>query len=75
MKNTKIEELINTVGTDISGKWISVEAAKRLVDVTVKECMGAAVDPPNSLIRGVAWQNGVRASYESIAQRFEIPLL
>lgn len=36
--NNRITELINKVGTDISGKWIRVESAQQLVYLTAQEC-------------------------------------
>ena len=36
--NVKIEELINQVGTDVSGKWLRIDNAEMLVNLVVKEC-------------------------------------
>jgi hypothetical protein len=37
--NEQIRELINQVGTDVSGKWISVDNAEKLAELVVKECI------------------------------------
>lgn len=38
MTNNKIRELIQHVGTDTGGKWISVDKAEELVKLVVAEC-------------------------------------
>ena len=35
----KLQELVNQIGTDVSGKWISVDRIDQLVNLIVKECM------------------------------------
>lgn len=37
----KIKEIIKRVGTDISGKWISIDQAKKFAEVMVEECLVA----------------------------------
>jgi hypothetical protein len=41
--NERFKDLINQVGTDVSGKWISVDNADRLADLIVFECIKIAV--------------------------------
>ena len=36
---TKIQELVNQIGTDVSGKWIAVDRVDQLADLIVRECM------------------------------------
>ena len=48
--NERIRELVEQVGTDTSGKWISVDRINELVKLTVGEC--------------VSITNQVRADYE-----------
>jgi hypothetical protein len=36
--NNNIRQLINQVGTDVSGKWIAVDKADELAELIVKEC-------------------------------------
>jgi hypothetical protein len=36
---TKLQELVNQIGTDVSGKWIAVDRVDQLADLIVKECM------------------------------------
>ena len=37
--NERIKELLQQVGTDVSGKWISVDNAEKLADMIVRECI------------------------------------
>jgi len=37
--NNDIRQLINQVGTDISGKWIAVDKADELAELIVRECI------------------------------------
>jgi len=37
--NDQIQELIKQAGTDISGKWISIDNAEKFAELIVKECM------------------------------------
>lgn len=34
---TKLQEIINQVGTDVSGKWISVDNAEKFARLVIKE--------------------------------------
>lgn len=36
--NDRIRELLQQVGTDVSGKWISVDNAEKLAELIVREC-------------------------------------
>ena len=36
--NQNFEKLLSTVPTDISGKWVSVENARKLVLLTIEQC-------------------------------------
>ena len=36
---TKLQELVNQIGTDVSGKWIAVDKIDQLADLIVLECM------------------------------------
>ena len=35
----KLQELVNQIGTDVSGKWIAVDRVDQLADLIVRECM------------------------------------
>lgn len=35
----RIQELVNQIGTDVSGKWIAVDRVGQLADLIVRECM------------------------------------
>jgi hypothetical protein len=37
--NDQIQELIKQAGTDISGKWISIDNAEKFAELIVRECM------------------------------------
>ena len=37
--NDQIQELIKQAGTDISGKWISVDNVEKFAELIVRECM------------------------------------
>jgi hypothetical protein len=34
-----LQELVNQIGTDVSGKWIAVDRIDQLADLIVRECM------------------------------------
>lgn len=37
--NNVIKDIIKTVGTDTSGKWIGVDNAEKLAELIVRECI------------------------------------
>ena len=37
--NERIKELIKQVGTDVSGKWMSVGNTEKLAELIVRECV------------------------------------
>lgn len=39
MINTQIKELILKAGTDVSGKWLSIDNAEKFAELIVKECL------------------------------------
>ena len=36
----RIKELINKVGTDVSGKWVGIDNVELLAELIVQECIG-----------------------------------
>ena len=36
---TKLQNLVSQIGTDVSGKWIAVDRIDQLADLIVRECM------------------------------------
>ena len=36
---TKLQNLVQQVGTDVSGKWIAVDKIDQLANLIVRECM------------------------------------
>jgi hypothetical protein len=36
--NNRIKELIEQVGTDVSGKWMNVDNLEKVAELIVKEC-------------------------------------
>ena len=37
--NEQYKELIKQAGTDVSGKWISIDNAEKFAELIVRECM------------------------------------
>jgi hypothetical protein len=37
--NEKIKDLINQVGTDVSGKWMSIDNTEKFAELIVRECI------------------------------------
>ena len=35
----KLQELVNQIGTDVSGKWIAVDKIDQLTELIVQECV------------------------------------
>jgi hypothetical protein len=42
--NQRIEELIKEAGTDVSGKWMSIDNVKIFADLLIQECAQTLVD-------------------------------
>ena len=40
--NERIKELINQVGTDVSGKWMNIDSATKFAELIVLECANIA---------------------------------
>jgi hypothetical protein len=36
---TKLQDLVKQVGTDVSGKWLAVDRIDHLAELIVRECM------------------------------------
>ena len=36
---TKLQNLVNQIGIDVSGKWIAVDRIDQLANLIVRECM------------------------------------
>jgi len=36
---TKLQNLVSQVGTDVSGKWLAVDRVDQLAELIVRECM------------------------------------
>ena len=68
--NQKIKELVDHVGTDCSGKWISIDNVEKLSELIIRECIKAASDPGDGLIKDDTWHDGVRACVWSIQDEF-----
>jgi hypothetical protein len=37
--NEKIKDLIKQVGTDVSGKWMSIDNTEKFAELIVRECI------------------------------------
>ena len=44
----RIQELVNQVGTDTSGKWVSIENLHRVAELIVRESTELTLDHPNA---------------------------
>jgi hypothetical protein len=56
--NKDIKELVNQVGTDTSGKWMSVDKIDQLAELIVQECRTALRPELRDMIsRGQAYDN------------------
>ena len=42
--NEKIKKLIKKSGTDVSGKWLSLDHAGNLHELTIKECIQTLIN-------------------------------
>lgn len=38
--NQRIDELLKQAGTDVSGKWMGIDNAKKFAELVVQECVG-----------------------------------
>ena len=38
--NQRIDELLKQTGTDVSGKWVGIDNAKKFAELIVQECVG-----------------------------------
>lgn len=74
--NERLEELAVNAGiygvVDINGKFENEAEVRKFAELLVQECLEAAAEPADGLIKGDTWHDGVRASYWSIKQRFGV---
>jgi hypothetical protein len=42
--NQKIKDLMAQVGTDVSGKWMSVDHSQQLAELIVKDCVDVMLE-------------------------------
>jgi len=71
--NERIKELINQCTSYSDGStWTSREEfdKEKFAELIIRECIKAAGDPGDGLIKGDTWHDGVRASIWSIQQEF-----
>ena len=53
-----IKQLINQVGTDVSGKWLAVDKVDQLAELIIQECRTALRPELRDMIsRGQAYDN------------------
>jgi hypothetical protein len=76
MMNNKINELIKRVGTDVSGKWISIEQAEELVKIAIAECY-IAIENTNTHHVYTTFDEGmvkhtIRNSKDAVQQHFGV---
>jgi hypothetical protein len=65
---TKLQNLVSQVGTDVSGKWIAVDKIDQLAELIVKECAQIAVFKDSGTV-ATADVAGHMAAGRSIAAR------
>ena len=70
----KIKELMQQAGTDVSGKWMSVDNAEKFAELIVQECIGCCEqvisDPvPESVD---TWLNGGEQCIQEIKEHFGV---
>lgn len=76
MMNNKINELIRRVGTDVSGKWISIDQAQELVKLAIAECY-IAIENTNTHHVYTTFDEGmvkhtIRNSKDAVQQHFGV---
>lgn len=76
MMNNKIDELIKRVGTDVSGKWISIGQAQELVKLAIAECY-IAIENTNTHHVYTTFDEGmvkhtIRNSKDAVQQHFGV---
>jgi len=59
--NPQIQELINTVGTDVSGKWVAVDKVNVIAESIIKECLSNL------------YLNGYDDAMNQVKQHFGVP--
>jgi len=69
--NEQIRELINQVGTDVSGKWISVDNAEKLAELIVAECLGIVDDAERGGSNDI-WDNAVKFIRRDLQEHFGV---
>ena len=62
--NSKIQDLIKQVGTDVSGKWISVDNVNAIAELIVQECAEVvkwtpSMFPNDAIIKNIKEHFGV----------------
>jgi len=50
--NSQIKQLIDTVGTDVSGKWMAVDKVEKFAELIVEEC---ATVIERNLYKNIGW--------------------
>lgn len=63
------KELLNRIQTDTSGKWINLENAEKLIDLTIEECIKQVRTLPEDYDERAIFNVGVTT--ELIVNRIE----
>ena len=69
--NEKIKQFIVEVGTDISGKWMSLEQVEKLSELIVRKCAEQIVSKGTDWVDFAPSQTGVRPEYWAMAQQIK----
>jgi hypothetical protein len=62
--NLQIKQLIDTVGTDVSGKWMAVDKVELIAELIVRECAEVvkwtpSMFPNDTIIKNIKQRFGV----------------
>lgn len=74
MINTQIKELILKAGTDVSGKWLSIDNAEKFAELIVKECLDFVESAAAQSNDGSETQTLLLACALDILDHFDIEL-
>jgi hypothetical protein len=74
MINTQLRELILKAGTDVSGKWLSIDNAEKFAELIVKECLDFVESAAAQSDDGSETQSLLLACALDILDHFDIEL-
>lgn len=70
--NERIKEMLQQAGTDVSGKWISVDNAEKFAELIVKKCANIVWDEAEKTMSSEVSDAGYKIiEYFGVAEREE----